>query len=125
MEPTDFQKIARETAQANWMAAQLIIAEKLATPGCDPEFARKYAKDTEVAAQAIPRDKQDQYANLPVFHIHMHSGRGGGGITATSVEVVDVVEAFIANETFELSAAKPSKRMLALADASINKTILE
>jgi hypothetical protein len=116
---TDFQKIARETAQANWMAAQLIIAEKLATPGCDPEFARKYAKDTEIAAQAIPRDKQDQYANLPVFHIHMHSGRGGAGITATTVDVIDI------DEMFELSAAKPSKRMLAVAKTDINKTVLE
>lgn len=114
MDAQAFQVVARDTAQLNWMAAQSIVARKLNDPdGCDPEFARKVAKDTELAAQALPKDRNDPYANLTVFNIVM----GGRGVTAKAVEMADIVEAF------SLEAAAPTPAMLAVAN--INRDVIE
>lgn len=129
MDAVEFQKVARDTAQINWMAAQGIIARRLANAdSCDPEFARKYAKDSEGVAQALPRDKVDLYSNLPVFHIHIgRSGDKDAGIVVDAEDAVPTLRSpVLLDEVWDFGAVSNAQLAQAMAASAtaINGDVL-
>lgn len=106
----EFQDAAREAAQITHLLAGERLAVLAATPNLDPEVAIKIFNATKDVAQAVPEKKTDPFANLPVFHIHMHNGRiGGSGAVTPALELADVIEAF------ELEGMSPTEPMLAMS----------
>ena len=82
----------------------------------DPYLALKILRETKDIAQAVPKDKVDQYANLQVFNIVMHNGRLGGGLSVQPVpQLVEEV-----SDVFELGSARPSPLMLAATNINLD-----
>jgi hypothetical protein len=119
MDAPAFQNSARDAAQLVFTEALARLASAAVQPGCDPEIAIKILNATKDVAQAVPKDKGDGFANLPVFHIHMHNGRITASAITPAVDVIEMSEAF---ETFDLAAIQPTEAMKAMAD--INKDLL-
>ncbi len=87
-DPAEFQKTARDAAQLVHAAAMTRLATVAAQPDLDPDLALKLVRETKDIAQALPKDKADAYANLPVFHIHFGPrGSVSAEVVADAIEV--------------------------------------
>jgi hypothetical protein len=96
VEALEFQKEARDAAQATSSMALSRMAEAVAKPNCDPEVAIKVYNATKDVAEAVRRDKENPFANLPVFHIHIVNGRMQG-TAETDLELVEELDKFVAS----------------------------
>ena len=120
MDAATFQVSARDAAQIVHMAALERLTQVAMNIDLDPDLALKILRETKDIAQAVPKDKVDQYANLQVWNIVMHNGRMGGGVSAQPVlEMAEEVNA----DTFNLSAAVPTQAMLVAAN--INTDVID
>lgn len=94
MTPQEFQREAMEAAQATHVMAAQRMAEAVAKPNCDPEIAIKIFNATKDVAQAVPKEKEGAYANLPTVHINIVNGRltVEARVADAELDVVDVVD---------------------------------
>lgn len=95
-----FQSAVRRAAQANMMAAERVVAEALADPTCDPEFAVKVINANKDVAQAVPEKKLDPHAGLVTINI-VRTDAGGVQITSGAAPVQLAAPE---SETLELAA---------------------
>lgn len=112
------------------MSALSRLALVAANPELDADLAVKIVREMRDIAQALPKDKADPYANLPVFHIHFGSA---GQLTGTAEPAVLEMVEEVAGEAlppvpltclpaFDILTAEPSPFMS--ASAHINKDVL-
>jgi len=126
MDAADFQKTARDAAQIVHSAAMARLAQIAMLPNLDPDLAIKIVRETKDIAQALPKDKVDAYANLPVFHIHF----GAGGVTGragptTAITATDLgTPTEMVEEVFSLEAAVPLPAMAEVASLGLNADVL-
>jgi len=126
MDAADFQKTARDAAQIVHSAAMARLAQIAMLPNLDPDLAIKIVRETKDIAQALPKEKADAYANLPVFHIHF----GAGGVTGragptTAITATDLgTPAEMVEEVFSMASAVPLPAMVEVASLGVNADVL-
>jgi hypothetical protein len=117
-EPSVFQPVARDIAQAIHLDAGKRLSELACTPNLDADIALKIYNATKDVGGAVAEKKLDPLANLPTFHITFVNGRMTGTIEAAPP--VSYIE-MDAETTFLTDAASPTM----LVNAHINSEIIE